>query len=200
MGTNYHKVETCNMTNGVGMRTVIWLSGCEHHCKACFNPQTWHPKSGKPFTLNTLKEVSEGLKDPFCDGLTLLGGEPLAEYNLSVSMELAKVAKDLGKTVWCYTGHRFEKVKHLAIMKYVDVLVDGRFVVQQYNTNLKWRGSANQRIIDVQSSLSIDGVVLHSEHNEVSEYHPERAVDPCEGMTQEEIKHTYIDNIYNGEL
>lgn len=200
MSSNYHKVETCNMTNGVGMRTVIWLSGCPHHCKACFNPQTWHRESGKPFTVETFKEVYMGLQDPYCDGLTLVGGDPLAEYNLDVSMELARTAKELGKTVWCYTGYRYGFVKDLMIMKYIDVLIDGRFVVQLYNANLKWRGSANQRIIDVPKSRATNSIVLHPDNNEVSEYHPEQAEDPCKGMTQEEIKHTYIDNICNINL
>lgn len=183
------------MTNGVGMRTVIWLSGCPHHCKACFNPQTWHRESGKPFTVETFKEVYMGLQDPYCDGLTLVGGDPLAEYNLDVSMELARTAKELGKTVWCYTGYRYDLVKDLMIMKYIDVLIDGRFVVQLYNANLKWRGSANQRIIDVPKSRATNNIVLHPDNNEVSEYHPERAEDPCKGMTQEEIEYIYIDNI-----
>ena len=193
--SNYHKVDTCNMNNGRGMRTVIWMSGCPHHCKACFNPQTWHRESGKLFTQDTFTEVYNGLQDRFCDGLTLCGGEPLAEYNLDVTMELAKTAKEMGKTVWCYTGYKYEFVKDLMIMQYIDVLIDGRFNVRQYNADLKWRGSANQRIIDVQMSKYLDKIVLHPDNNLVDEFHPEQAYDPCEGMTQEEIKAKYIDNV-----
>lgn len=193
--TRYHKIETCNMNNGPGMRTVIWLSGCPHHCKGCFNPTTWYRMSGKVFDPSAYNEVYDGLKENYCDGLTLLGGEPLAEYNLDVSMELARTAKELGKTVWCYTGYKYEFIKDLMIMQYIDVLIDGPFNIKKFNADLKWRGSANQRIINVQESLNKKTIALHPDNNEVDEYFPEQAEDPCKGMTKEEIKEKYIDNV-----
>lgn len=199
----YHKIDTCNQDNGEGMRTVIWMSGCPHHCKACFSPQTWHPESGMEFKFDAYRELMEGLREKACDGLTLLGGEPLAEYNLEWSTQLAKDAKEMGKTVWCYSGYTYEEIKDLEVMKYIDVLVDGRFILSKFNPNLKWRGSANQRVIDVVATRKLNEynilgepvIVLHKDNNMVSKYQPELAFNPCEGMTWEEIKHKYIDNV-----
>lgn len=193
--SNFHRIDTCNMVNGTGCRVVIWLSGCPHHCHGCFSPQTWHPNSGKEFTEDDFNTVFNALQETYCSGITLLGGDPLAPYNLNISVLLAKCAKDLGKNVWCYTGYAFEHVKDLEVMKYIDVLVDGHFDIHKFNSKLKWRGSANQRIILVQESLEQDKIVLHKDNNTVNEYFPEQAEDPCKGMTREEIKEKYIDNV-----
>lgn len=199
--SNYHKIDTCNMVNGRGIRTVVWLSGCHFHCKKCFSPQTWRCDSGKPFDEDAYNEFMNGAKDPFCDGVTLCGGSPLALYNRELSTKLAKDVKALGKTVWCYTGYTYEEVKDLEIMEYIDVLIDGHFDFHLFNSKLKWRGSANQRLVDVQESRKQGKVVLDKDNNTVDEYFPEDAYDPCEGMTPQEIKEKYIDNICNvGEL
>lgn len=197
----YHKIDNCNQDNGTGMRTVIWLSGCPHHCKACFSPQTWHKDSGMHFDSEAHVKLLRYLGEPYCDGLTLLGGEPLAEHNLPTSHKLAMEATLMGKTVWCYTGYTYGEVKDLEIMKYIDVLVDGRFKVQQFNPNLKWRGSANQRVIDVQATRELDEynicgepvLILHPDNNMIDKYMPEQAFNPMEGMTGTEIKAKYID-------
>ena len=193
--SRFHKIDDCNMVNGVGIRTAIWFAGCSFHCKACFNPVTWNPNGGKEFNPEDKERVIRGILNGFCDGLTLLGGEPLASYNLDDALELAKRTKELGKTVWCYTGFTYEQVKDLEIMQYIDVLIDGRFILSQFNPNLKWRGSANQRVIDVQASREQGEVVLHPDNNFVDRYQPELAFNPCEGMTDEEIKEKYIDNV-----
>ena len=199
--SNYHRIDTCNMVNGRGIRTVIWLSGCPHHCKACFSPQTWNPIGGQPFNFDAYCELMDGVREEYCDGLTLLGGEPLACYNLELSTQLAKEVKALGKTVWCYSGYTYEEVKDYEIMEYIDVLIDGRFILKQFNPNLKWRGSANQRVVDVQETRKLGYVVLDSDSNTVDEYFPEQAYDPCKGMTPQEIKEKYIDGVCNeGEL
>lgn len=191
--SNYHRIDTCNVTDGPGCRAVIWFSGCPFHCKGCFQPETWHPRSGRPFTDEVHEELTKALKEKYCTGLTLLGGEPLARYNIIDSTRLAKEAKELGKTVWCYTGFTYEHVKNLDIMQYIDVLIDGQFDISKFNPNLKWRGSANQRVIDVQMSKYLEKVVLHPDNNTVDEFYPEKAYDPCAGMTDEEIKAKYLD-------
>ena len=198
--SRFHKIDECNMVNGVGIRTAIWFAGCAFHCRGCFNPVTWNPNGGKEFNPEDKERVIRGVLNGFCDGLTLLGGEPLASYNLDDALELAKRTKELGKTVWCYTGFTYEQVKDLEIMQYIDVLIDGRFEIDKFNPNLKWRGSANQRVIDVQSSLATDSLVLHADNNTVDKFFPEKAFDPCEGMTAEEIKEKYILNVCDEEL
>lgn len=198
--SRFHKIDDCNMVNGVGIRTAIWFAGCPFHCKACFNPVTWNPNGGKEFNPEDKERVIRGVLNGFCDGLTLLGGEPLASYNLDDSLELAKRTKELGKTVWCYTGFVFEQVRDLEIMQYIDVLIDGRFELAKFNPNLKWRGSANQRVIDVQSSLVTGKTVLHADNNTVDKFYPDQAFDPCAGMSDEEIKEKYILNVCDEEL
>ena len=193
--SRYHEIDTCNMVNGEGLRVAIWLSGCIFHCKGCFNPQTWHPDSGKELTSIDIQNLLKAVENPYCDGLTLIGGEPLVSYNIEVSTCMARETKRMGKTVWCYTGFTYEQVKDLEIMQYIDVLIDGRFILSQFNPNLKWRGSANQRVIDVQASREQGEVVLHPDNNFVDKYQPELAFNPCEGMTDEEIKEKYIDNV-----
>ena len=194
---NYHRIDTANMVNGTGIRTIIWVSGCDHHCKGCFNCSTWHPQGGKPFDFDAYTTLMDGIREPYCDGLSLSGGDPLMPYNLDVATALAKETKELGKTVWCYTGYDYDKVKDLEIMEYIDVLIDGRFILKQFNPNLKWRGSANQRIILVQETRKEGRIVLHPDNNTVDEYFPEQAFDPCKGMTPQEIKEKYIDNVCN---
>ena len=110
-----------------------------------------------------------------------------------------KDVKAMGKTVWCYSGYYYDEVKDLEIMEYIDVLIDGRFILKQFNSKLKWRGSANQRVIDIQATRQQGSIVLHPDSNTVDEYHPEEAYDPCKDMTPQEIKEKYIDNICEDE-
>lgn len=200
--SRFHEIDECNMVNGVGIRTAIWFSGCPFHCKGCFNPVTWNPCGGKELTPEDMERVMRGVSNGFCDGLTLLGGEPLTPYNIGASLKLARQTKELGKTVWCYTGYTYEYLleHRRIILDYIDVLIDGQFEIDKFNPNLKWRGSANQRVIDVQSSLASGKLVLHADSNTVDKFYPEKAFDPCEGMTDEEIKEKYILNVCHDKL
>lgn len=192
----YHEIDTCSMVNGPGCRVAIFFSGCPFHCKGCQNPETWNPKHGDIYDDEAYNEVVKALEQKYCDGLTLLGGEPLTPYNIGASLKLAKKAKELGKTVWCYTGYTYEYLleHEKIILDYIDVLIDGRFIIEQFNPNLKWRGSANQRVIDVQLSLASSSTVLHADNNTVDKFYPDKASNPCAGMTEEEIREKYIDN------
>ena len=160
---NYHNITHDDLLNGEGLRVVLWVSGCEHHCKNCQNPETHDPKSGIPFDKNAALELTEALMYEHCAGLTLSGGDPLYpnnRYEITTICEVVKKAFP-HKTIWLYTGYKYEDVKHLEVMKYIDVLVDGRYVEELADENYEWAGSTNQRIIDVQKSLELDKVVLH---------------------------------------
>lgn len=160
---NFHDITKADMLNGSGLRTVLWVSGCEQHCPNCQNPQT-HPKdSGIPFDKEAEEELFESLKPSYIAGITVSGGHPLEEYNYSEVLRLCKKCKQLfpNKTVWLYTGYIWEHVKDLEIMKYIDVLCDGRFVEELADVNYPYAGSTNQKIIDVQESLKTGKVILH---------------------------------------
>ena len=151
------------MLNGDGLRVVLWVSGCEHHCKNCQNPETHDPKGGIPFDDNAEHELFASLIQEHCDGLTLSGGDPLYPMNRHEITTLCEVYKKAlpHKTIWLYTGYTYEQIKDLEVMKYVDVLVDGRYVEELNDENYPWAGSTNQRVIDVQKSLELNKVVLH---------------------------------------
>lgn len=160
---NYHDIETGSMLNGSGLRTVLWVSGCEQHCPNCQNPQT-HPKdSGITFDEEAEEELFESLKPDYIAGLTVTGGHPLEEYNYSEVFRLCKKYKQLfpNKTIWLYTGYTWEHIKDLEIMKYIDVLCDGRFVQELADVNYPYAGSTNQCLIDVQKSLKSGCKILY---------------------------------------
>lgn len=152
---NYAKINPCDIANGEGVRVSIFVSGCPHHCKGCFNEETWDFSAGQEYTAKTMLEIRAACEPDYIEGLSILGGEPLAPENLHGVTTLAYDFKRRfpDKTIWLYTGYRWEEVKHLQIMKYLDILVDGKFVEALKNLRLKFRGSSNQRIILVQSSL-----------------------------------------------
>lgn len=160
---NYHNITKDDMLNGDGLRVVLWVAGCEHHCPFCQNPETHNPESGIEFDKNAWLEICEQLDKDYIDGITLSGGDVLAIYNRQTITELAKEIKNIypHKTIWCYTGYTFEEIKNLEIMKYIDVLVDGRFIIDLKEENLKWRGSSNQRVIDMQNTLKENKVILY---------------------------------------
>lgn len=160
---NYHNITKDDMLNGDGLRVVLWVAGCEHHCPFCQNPETHNPESGIEFDKNAWLEICEQLDKDYIDGITLSGGDVLAIYNRQTITELAKEIKNIypHKTIWCYTGYTFEEIKDLEIMKYIDVLVDGRFIIDLKEENLKWRGSSNQRVIDIQNTLKENKVILY---------------------------------------
>lgn len=152
---NYGKIKPVDVANGEGVRVSLFVSGCPHHCKGCFNAELWNYDAGEPFTFQTIEDIIHSCLRPYISGLSLLGGEPLDPKNIQRVTDLCALFKRTfpKKTIWCYTGYQWEDVKHLHIMKYIDVLVDGQFVEALKDPRLKFRGSANQRIIDVKKSL-----------------------------------------------
>lgn len=146
---NFHRIESTNLSNGIGWRTVLWVSGCTHHCEGCHNPETWDFNSGKKFTDKHLRKIIEFLEKPYIKGLTISGGDPLAVDNRESILEIVKAVKNNcpTKDIWLYTGYEYEDVKDLEILQYIDVLVDGRFVLDQRDITLPFRGSTNQNII-----------------------------------------------------
>lgn len=158
----YGKINKHDIANGEGVRVSIFVSGCEHKCKGCFNPETWDFFYGDEFHADTYLEILKALDDDHIAGLTVLGGEPLHGRNRHMVTTLCGAIKRErpGKTIWLYTGFNYEEVKDLPIMEYIDVLVDGRFIESKKDISLKFRGSSNQRIIDVRASRLTGSVVL----------------------------------------
>lgn len=162
---NYVKIEKNSIANGIGIRTVLWCSGCSLHCKGCHNPETWDCSYGKEFDEQALKELLSTLKNDYVQGITYSGGHPLEDYNIKEITQIAKTIKESypQKTQWLYTGLLWENIKDLPILNYIDVLVDGPYIDEQKDITLAFRGSKNQRVIDVQKSLKEDKVVLYLE-------------------------------------
>ena len=172
---NYHNITYPDMNNGDGLRVVLWLSGCSHHCKGCQNPQTWDGNSGIPYDDAADDEIFKELEKDYISGLTLTGGDPMFEDNLYIVYDLCVHTKTLypNKTIWIYTGYTWEELQSVygantyrnderqLILKYCDVLVDGRYEEDKRDVTLKWRGSTNQRVLDVQESLKQNKVVLY---------------------------------------
>lgn len=157
----FGKLNKTDIANGTGVRVSLFVSGCTHYCKGCFNPETWNFEYGQPFTEDTVTEILDALAPEHIDGLTVLGGEPLHDKNyLEVMSLLARVKKEYPtKSIWVYTGGRYEDYKDSFIMRFIDVLVDGAFVESKKDITLRFRGSSNQRIINVPASLSTGLVV-----------------------------------------
>lgn len=148
-----------SIVDGEGIRTVIWTQGCSHNCKGCHNITTHDFNGGFEIDTEDIKKELSSL--PFQNGITLSGGDPL--FQADACADIAKYAKKIGLNVWCYTGFTFEKLKSKSakeLLKYVDVLVDGKFILEEKSYNLDFRGSCNQRIIDVQRSLKENKTIL----------------------------------------
>lgn len=175
---NYHNVTHDDMNNGDGLRVVLWLSGCSHHCYQCQNPQTWNPNSGIPFDNEAKQEIFNELSKDYISGITLTGGDPIYKDNLIDVLSLlnqVRLSYPI-KTIWLYTGYTLEQIlqpllintiptkeeeKRIDIVKMVDVLVDGPYIDAQRDITLKWRGSANQRVINIPETLKQQKVVLY---------------------------------------
>ena len=171
------------MNNGDGLRVVLWLSGCSHHCYNCQNPQTWNPDSGIPFDESAKQEIFNELSKDYISGITFSGGDPLYENNLDEVLKLVKEIRIFfpEKTIWLYTGYDFdllnskyneykytpfaanadEWLTRWEIISNVDVLIDGEYIDEQRDITLKWRGSSNQRVIDVKQSFTQNKIVLY---------------------------------------
>lgn len=158
----YHNITKDDMLNGDGLRVVLWVSGCEHRCKGCHNPVTWDINGGLEFDEAAKGEVFEELKKDYISGITLSGGDPLHMQNRTDVSRLIREIKDKfpNKTIWLYSGYDWEEVKDLPLIENIDVFVDGEFVERLKDNLLLWRGSSNQRVIDVKKSLKIGNVVL----------------------------------------
>lgn len=159
---NYHNITKEDMLNGDGLRTVLWVAGCNNYCEGCQNPQTHDPSGGIPFDESARSELFEYLGKDYCSGLTLSGGDPLYEGNIEELTQLAKAFKATfpNKTLWIYTGSLWEDIEKLEIMQYTDVVVDGPFIPFLADAQYKWAGSTNQRVIDVKRSLLSGSVIL----------------------------------------
>lgn len=159
----YLRIFTSDTSNGTGIRVVLFVAGCHHHCRHCQNAETWDFNAGKPFLGETLLNLREYLKPSVIDGITLSGGDPLAPENLPMTTVIAEEVKRMRKTVWAYTGYLYEEVKDFPIMEHIDVLVDGKFVEELRDLRLRFRGSSNQRIIDVPKSRKYGRVIERSD-------------------------------------
>lgn len=161
----YNKVRKMDIANGPGVRVSIFMQGCSFNCKNCFNPETHDFAGGKPFTDKIISEILELCEQDYIEGLSILGGEPMHPKNIDGTLKLAKAFKEKfpNKTVWVWSGFLFEDLKEKEALKYIDVLVDGQFVEELKNPKLEWKGSSNQRVIDVQKSLKKNKIVLFCE-------------------------------------
>ena len=167
----YGEIKNFDIANGEGVRVSLFVSGCTHHCKNCFNPETWNFDFGQPFTEETEELILKELAPDYINGLSLLGGEPFEPSNQAVLLPFLRRVKELfpNKTIWCYSGYLFDKellsesrarCEHTdEMLSLIDVLVDGEFMQELYSITLQFRGSSNQRIIDVKKSLQSGKVV-----------------------------------------
>lgn len=160
----YHNITKDDMLNGDGLRTVLWVAGCNHNCKECHNPVTWDIRGGIPFDGAAKKELFEELEKPYISGVTLSGGDPLHPDNREdIGILIDEICDRFPhKTIWLYTGYDWEDICRLPSIKKVDVVVDGEFQVECQDTRLHWKGSANQRVIEVQPTLMTGQIVLHN--------------------------------------
>lgn len=173
---NYTEIKTYDIANGPYIRTSLFVSGCTHHCKNCFNPETWDFKNGKPFTNDTISLILKYMEPYYIKGLTLLGGDPLCGGNELALVPLVEKVKEKypDKSIWCYTGYTIEEIikkikenddisnsSYYQLLKHVDVLVDGPFIEELKDLSLKYCGSTNQRYIDMKQTLeNIDEEII----------------------------------------
>lgn len=159
----YNKIRKMDISNGPGVRVSIFMQGCTFNCKNCFNPETHDFKGGLEFTDETIDKVLSLANYDYIKGLSILGGEPMHPLNIEATTKLAKAFKEKypDKNIWVWSGFLFDKdLQDKEALKYIDVLVDGQFVQELHNPTLKWRGSSNQRVIDVQKSLKRQKIIL----------------------------------------
>ncbi|MBR1413976.1 MAG: anaerobic ribonucleoside-triphosphate reductase activating protein [Bacilli bacterium] len=159
----YNKIRKMDISNGPGIRISVFMQGCPFHCEGCFNPETWDFDGGKEFSDETINHIIELCGKEHISGLSILGGEPLHKDNIDGTTKLAKAFKEKypNKTLWIWTGNLFESLKNKEILKYADTIVDGQFKIELSSPLLKWKGSSNQRVIDVKKSVKEDKVVLY---------------------------------------
>lgn len=154
----YGRIKKVDIANGPGVRVSLFVSGCRNHCKGCFQPETWDFHYGQPYDRFTANEIIKTLSPEHISGLSILGGDPMEPENITEVTTLCYLVKKLypDKTIWLYTGYRWESVKDLEIMKYIDVMVDGPFIEDLKDISLAYRGSSNQRVLDTQLSKKLN--------------------------------------------
>lgn len=171
---NYGEIKKADIANGVGVRVSLFVSGCRHHCPDCFNSMTWDFNYGKKYTKDTENEIIGLLSRSYIRGITLIGGEPMEQENQRVLVSLLRrIKRDLpGKDVWCYSGFTYEELTGDSravcevtdeMLSMIDVLVDGRFEKEKKNISLRFRGSENQRLIDLKQTRKTGNIVLWNE-------------------------------------
>ena len=173
---NYGEIKKNDIANGEGVRTTLFVSGCRHHCKNCFNEQTWDFGYGEPFTEKTMEDIFDSCTPDWINGITLLGGEPFEPENQKVLLPFLIMFRERfpNKDIWCYSGFTIEEITgkinsraHTKIsgemLSLIDILVDGRFVEEKKDISLAFRGSSNQRVIDIKKSLEQGKIVLYLE-------------------------------------
>ena len=158
----YNKIRKMDISNGPGVRISIFMQGCHFHCKNCFNSETWDFEGGKDFTDDTISRVIELSEKDYIVGLSILGGEPMHPKNIEGTKKLAKIFKEKypNKNIWVWSGFLFENIDK-EVLKYIDVLVDGQFKTELFNPKLKYKGSSNQRVINVKESLEKNKIILY---------------------------------------
>ncbi|MGN1353210.1 MAG: anaerobic ribonucleoside-triphosphate reductase activating protein [Bacilli bacterium] len=168
----YAKIKKTDVANGPGVRVSIFVSGCHHHCEGCFNSEAWDFNYGNDFTEDTIQEIIEAMNHDYITGLSLLGGEPFELINQKGLLPLLKKVKEVypDKTIWAYSGFLYDELKEMdypetkEILSLIDVLVDGKFVESLKDPNLYFRGSSNQRVIDMKKTLKNNKIVLHEKN------------------------------------
>lgn len=175
---NYADINQYDVANGLGIRVSLFVSGCTHHCKNCFNKETWDFQYGNPFTEDEIHMILDYLKPSYVSGLSLLGGEPFEPENQEGLLPLVRKVKEVypEKDIWCYTGYLFDEdicgkmLDHVPetreLLSYIDILIDGPFVEERKNLKIRFRGSDNQRIIDVKKTREAGKIILWDEDKE----------------------------------
>ena len=159
----YHNITHFDTLNGSGIRTTLWVAGCNHHCKNCHNPFTWDINDGIDFDEKAMDELIQSLKNDYVSGLTLSGGDPMHPANRADVLEICKLVKNTfpHKSIWMYTGYTFEEIQDHPVLKYIDILVDGKFIDELKDADLHWVGSSNQRVIYVSETLKQGQIIQY---------------------------------------
>lgn len=161
----YRKIRKMDIADGPGVRVSIFFQGCDFHCKNCFNPETWSWNCGEEFNDEVIDKILDLAKFDYITGLSILGGEPMHPNNIMGTLKLAKAFKTRypQKTIWAWSGYKYEDILKPEVLKYLDVLVDGQYIDSKRDPRLKWCGSTNQRVIDVAKSLKENKIVILEE-------------------------------------